>query len=484
MQSDPAKEYLMDAYKLACTPMAFVSPHYQNTSAWHEHLPLAFWLVENLRPATVVELGTHYGVSYFAFCQAVKQLGLDARCYAVDTWLGDEHAGRYDENVYATVVAHNNEHYSASSRLIRSSFDKARQGFRDGEIDLLHIDGHHSYESVKHDFENWLPKMSDKSVVLLHDTNVREKGFGVFRLLEELRSQYPYFEFIHGHGLAIIGTGGKCGQQLKSLFEFQKIPDIRVALLNIFARFGRTCADAVKLKEQSAEIVKFKQSAADEDVRFGAQIAQLSSESERSGSELEALRREINEARNETESLTQQLNSERNKLASFVQQCDSDQVKLGELEVKIKELESSRNDLQREAKELQGRFSAQISLLEQQAHEYTTELSIRFEEIAILTKIVGRLEKLQPENESLRQTAIDEIRKVISAFATTGPQRSIFGKRRLTHYSRVLEQTGVFDADWYLQKYEDVEKAGMNPSRHYLEYGLREGRLPNPRLEK
>jgi hypothetical protein len=440
--------------------------------------------VENLRPTTVVELGTHYGVSYFAFCQAVKQLGLDARCYAVDTWLGDEHAGRYDESVYATVVAYNNEHYSASSRLIRSSFDKARQGFRDGEIDLLHIDGHHSYESVKHDFENWLPKMSDKSIVLLHDTNVREKGFGVFRLLEELRSQYPHFEFVHGHGLAIIGTGEKCGQQLKSLFEFQQIPGTRAALMNIFARLGRTCADGVKLKERSAEIEKFKQDAADERVRFGAQIAQLSSESERRGSELEALRREISEARDENESLTQQLSSEGNKLASFVQQCDSDQVKLGELEIKINELEISRNDLQREVEELRGRFSAQISLLEQQSREYTAEISIRFEEIAILTKLVRRLEKLEPENAALRQTAIDEIRKVVSAFATTGPQRSIFGKRRLTHYSRVLEQTGVFDADWYLRKYEDVEKSGMNPSHHYLEYGLREGRLPSPRFEK
>jgi hypothetical protein len=464
--------------------MVFVSPYYQHTSAWHEHLPLAFWLVENFRPATVVELGTHYGVSYFAFCQAVKQLGLDTRCFAVDTWLGDEHAGRYDESVYATVVAHNNEHYSSSSRLIRSTFDKARQGFKDGEIDLLHIDGHHSYESVKHDFENWLPKMSDKSVVLLHDTNVREKGFGVFRLLEELRSQYPHFEFVHGHGLAIIGTGENCGQPLKSLFKFQQIPDIRVELMNIFARFGRTCADAVKLKEQSAEIMKVKQEASDESVRFNAQIVQISSESEAKGSELGVLKREINEARSENESLTWELNSERNKLASLAQQSDFDQVKIGELKVRIQELESSGYALQRKAEELEGSFSAKISLLEQKAHEYTAEISTRFEEIAILTEIIGGLEKLQPEKESLRQTAIDEIRKVLSAFATTGPQRSIFGKRRLTHCSRVLEQTGVFDADWYLQKYEDVEKAGMNPSRHYLEYGLREGRLPNPRLEK
>src|SRR5436309_21632 len=68
-------------------------------SAWTEHIPFAYWLIEAHRPAQLVELGTYFGASYFAFCQAVATLGLPTRCFAVDTWRGDEHSGLYEDHV-------------------------------------------------------------------------------------------------------------------------------------------------------------------------------------------------------------------------------------------------------------------------------------------------------------------------------------------------------------------------------------------------
>jgi GT2 family glycosyltransferase/F0F1-type ATP synthase membrane subunit b/b' len=201
------------ADELNWTPMRLVPPE-----PWVGHIPFAFWLVKALRPQTFVELGTHSGNSYFAFCQAIATLASAARAYAVDTWAGDEHAGYYGEDVFASVSRFNTEHFLQFSTLLRTSFDDARDYFPDGQVDLLHIDGLHSYEAVKHDFERWQSALSTRAVVLFHDINVREREFGVWRLWEELRQSYPHFEFIHSNGLGVLGVGENQAPLLRQLF--------------------------------------------------------------------------------------------------------------------------------------------------------------------------------------------------------------------------------------------------------------------------
>src|ERR1700752_4328898 len=85
------------------SPASFRPVEKITPSAWCEHAPFAFWLVEQLKPEMFVELGTHHGFSYFAFCQAIRMAGLSTAAFAVDRWTGDEHAGFYGEGVYQTV---------------------------------------------------------------------------------------------------------------------------------------------------------------------------------------------------------------------------------------------------------------------------------------------------------------------------------------------------------------------------------------------
>lgn len=219
---------------------SFATPVFRPISAWVDHAPFAFWLIRAARPRTLVELGTHAGYSYFAFCQAIKDMGLGTRCFAIDTWEGDEHAGFYSEEFFNTVSDHNAAHYAGFSRLVRATFDEALAHFSDGSVDLLHIDGRHFYDDVKHDFESWRPKLSDGAVVLFHDTNVRERDFGVFRLWESLKDTAPSFEFFHGHGLGVLALGPKAPPAVLDLITACRDPGMAADVRLVYARLGET----------------------------------------------------------------------------------------------------------------------------------------------------------------------------------------------------------------------------------------------------
>ena len=124
-------------------------------SAWIGHAPFLRLLIRELKPNVFVELGTHNGFSYFVGCQTVQELALPTKTYAVDHWVGDPHAGEFDASVYEGVVAINAQ-YKTFSTLLKMSFIDASSKFEDGTVNLLHIDGFHTYEAVKEDFETWL----------------------------------------------------------------------------------------------------------------------------------------------------------------------------------------------------------------------------------------------------------------------------------------------------------------------------------------
>lgn len=133
--------------------LCFAQPHRLiDIQSWHEHIQFAFACIEMLKPRVLVELGTHKGDSYCAFCQAVDMLGLETNCYAVDHWKGDEQAGYYGPEVLKELRSYHDPLYDRFSRLIQSSFDEALAHFADGSVDLLHIDGLHMYKAAKHDF--------------------------------------------------------------------------------------------------------------------------------------------------------------------------------------------------------------------------------------------------------------------------------------------------------------------------------------------
>lgn len=176
---------------------------------WNGHRLFAYDLIRFLKPKLYVELGTYWGNSFFAFCQGVKDDGLSTECVAVDTWEGDEQTGPYNQDVYETVqTIVTNKFPSVDVKLIRSLFSEAVGSFEDETIDLLHIDGLHTYEAVREDYLTWLPKVAQNGIVLFHDI-ADDCDYGSVKYWKELVAKYPSYTFQHSWGLGILFPKGQ-----------------------------------------------------------------------------------------------------------------------------------------------------------------------------------------------------------------------------------------------------------------------------------
>jgi hypothetical protein len=112
----------------------------------------------------------------------------------------------------------------------------------------------------------------------------------------------------------------------------------------------------------------------------------------------------------------------------------------------------------------------------------------------------ARVARLQTEME-IQRNELRTIRLSIG-WRLTAPVREI-GRRfpRLVHIARaglrpigravlaarpgvlLIVRSGMFDRAWYLARYPDVRSAGVDPVRHYLDWGAAEGRNPSPSFD-
>ncbi len=168
-------------------------------SCWSGHRGFAEWLVQNTNPKVVVDLGVDHGFS--TFCFGLPRVG---HVYGIDSFEGDQYAGERNDATYQLVLNKQEKlHLKDNITFIKGYFDDVAKTW-DKKIDILHIDGDHSYESVKNDYETWSKFLNENGIVLFHDTMVEELNgnhYGVKRFFEEL--DLPKVNFTHTFGLGV-----------------------------------------------------------------------------------------------------------------------------------------------------------------------------------------------------------------------------------------------------------------------------------------
>lgn len=178
-------------------------------------------VVCELRPRRVLEIGTARGGSLYLWLQAAAQ---DATVVSVDLPSGEFGGG------YSSARIPLYQSFARSGQCLHllredshspETLEQVTRCFGKEEVDFLFIDGDHTYEGVKADFEQYAPLVRAGGVIALHDIlpNAREPAVQVHRLWAQLRDLYQGAEFVSPDE-----AGGRIGIGLI------RVPETRIPL--------------------------------------------------------------------------------------------------------------------------------------------------------------------------------------------------------------------------------------------------------------
>jgi predicted O-methyltransferase YrrM len=148
-------------------------PTYTTSNELFKLYDLAKGLKNN---SVALEIGSYIGASSLMIAKGLKKT---SRLICVDTWQNDAMSeGNWD----SYKVFHSNT-TSVAKRIETMRMTSAEAGvvFND-QLDFLFLDGDHSYEGVKMDFDIWFPKLKSGGIIAMHDI---EWAQGVQRVVAE-----------------------------------------------------------------------------------------------------------------------------------------------------------------------------------------------------------------------------------------------------------------------------------------------------------
>lgn len=176
-------------------------------SAW-----LLYGLARSIKPEVCVEIGSARGKSACAVGLALRRNGR-GKLYAIDPHQPTNWNDTNSTDSLAILTGHLlKAGVSEYVEIVRQTSTAAAVGWQ-RKIDLIFIDGDHSYEGVKADWDLFVPHVSEFGVVVFHDTiwdlrpdpKLSRSDMGVPRFVDELRAKgYPVITIDQNFGVSLV----------------------------------------------------------------------------------------------------------------------------------------------------------------------------------------------------------------------------------------------------------------------------------------
>ena len=167
-------------------------------------------LIDGLHPERVCEIGTHKGGTLFVWCQLAAP---EAVIVSIDLPGGDFGGGFGERSIpFFNSFAKPMQalHFIRGDSHAAPTKARLEGVLSEGKLDFLLIDGDHSYDGVKRDFEDYAPLVRSGGLVAFHDIVKRDEypSIEVWRFWAELKKEFRCEEFIDADPAArSIGIG-------------------------------------------------------------------------------------------------------------------------------------------------------------------------------------------------------------------------------------------------------------------------------------
>lgn len=150
-----------------------------------KHLALT---VQKKSPKTVLEIGTAEGGTLYIWSRTLK---------SCKTLISIDLPRRIPNKKKEFYRQFNNkinyEFIEGDSHSIKA-INKLSNILKHKKIDFIFIDGDHSYEGVKKDYENYIPFLSEGGIIAFHD--IKSRDFSIRKFWNEIKNEYHFKEII------------------------------------------------------------------------------------------------------------------------------------------------------------------------------------------------------------------------------------------------------------------------------------------------